>query len=209
MPALSFSGQGRALTALAMHFQHLGAGMEAERFGFQAEIFSDAFVFQLNRALAGIADQERHRMFDARMMAGHIRVDRRQLVDEPVLEQEIQGAVNRRGRIGAHFGLHLLKQVVGLDRLPVRGDQPQHLGADRGQAQPALRADRLHRIDTYQKTYFVIDSFQQLFDATFADFAPVYGQLTDNAAIPAGDVLASDTVFTRGTGEGWLSGGDV
>jgi phenylalanine-4-hydroxylase len=66
-----------------------------------------------------------------------------------------------------------------------------------------------YRIDTYQKTYFVIDSFQQLFEATFADFAPVYGQLTERVAVPAGEVLAGDKVFTRGTGEGWLSGGDV
>ena len=66
-----------------------------------------------------------------------------------------------------------------------------------------------YRIDTYQKTYFVIDSFQQLFEATFADFAPVYGQLSERVAVPAGEVLASDTVFTRGTGEGWLTRGNV
>ncbi|MBY0412055.1 MAG: phenylalanine 4-monooxygenase [Burkholderiaceae bacterium] len=34
-----------------------------------------------------------------------------------------------------------------------------------------------YQIDTYQKTYFVIDSFEQLFDMTAADFAPVYEQL--------------------------------
>ncbi|MGE0496191.1 MAG: phenylalanine 4-monooxygenase [Ramlibacter sp.] len=31
-----------------------------------------------------------------------------------------------------------------------------------------------YKIDTYQQTYFVIDSFQQLFDMTAPDFAPVY-----------------------------------
>ena len=31
-----------------------------------------------------------------------------------------------------------------------------------------------YKIDTYQQTYFVIDSFEQLFDMTAADFAPVY-----------------------------------
>lgn len=34
-----------------------------------------------------------------------------------------------------------------------------------------------YKIDTYQQTYFVIDSFEQLFDMTAADFAPIYGQL--------------------------------
>lgn len=34
-----------------------------------------------------------------------------------------------------------------------------------------------YQIDTYQQTYFVIDSFEQLFDMTAADFAPVYERL--------------------------------
>ena len=31
-----------------------------------------------------------------------------------------------------------------------------------------------YKIDSYQQTYFVIDSFQQLFDMTAPDFTPVY-----------------------------------
>ncbi len=34
-----------------------------------------------------------------------------------------------------------------------------------------------YRIDTYQTTYFVIDSFDQLFDATRPDFTPIYAEL--------------------------------
>ena len=34
-----------------------------------------------------------------------------------------------------------------------------------------------YKIDTYQQTYFVIDSFEQLFDMTAADFAPMYERL--------------------------------
>jgi phenylalanine-4-hydroxylase len=66
-----------------------------------------------------------------------------------------------------------------------------------------------YRIDTYQKTYFVIDSFQQLFEATFADFEPIYQLLDSKETNPAGAVLESDKVYTRGTGEGWLLDGDV
>jgi len=67
-----------------------------------------------------------------------------------------------------------------------------------------------YRIDTYQKTYFVIDDFRQLFDATRPDFTPIYAELATQEAIPAGTVLDSDTVLHRGTGEGWAdAGGDV
>jgi phenylalanine-4-hydroxylase len=67
----------------------------------------------------------------------------------------------------------------------------------------------LYRIDTYQKTYFVIDSFEQLMHATEPDFTPIYARLKTMDAIPAGDVLDSDRVYHRGTGEGWLADGDV
>lgn len=66
-----------------------------------------------------------------------------------------------------------------------------------------------YRIDTFQKTYFVIDSFEQLMDATRPDFTPLYARLAPEPSFPAGTVLASDTVFQRGSGEGWASDGDV
>jgi phenylalanine-4-hydroxylase len=66
-----------------------------------------------------------------------------------------------------------------------------------------------YRIDTYQKTYFVIDSFEQLMDATRSDFTPIYAELAKEESIPAGNVLQSDFVYNRGTGEGWEKDGDV
>ncbi|GIX40142.1 MAG: hypothetical protein KatS3mg128_1191 [Silanimonas sp.] len=66
-----------------------------------------------------------------------------------------------------------------------------------------------YRIDTYQKTYFVIDSYEQLMEATRPDFAPIYARLAGQPTIPAGEVLDSDRVFHRGTGEGWSNDGDV
>jgi phenylalanine-4-hydroxylase len=65
-----------------------------------------------------------------------------------------------------------------------------------------------YRIDTYQKTYFVIDSFEQLMTATLPDFVPYYEQLASQPTIPAGEVLADDRVFTRGSGEGWATDAD-
>lgn len=67
-----------------------------------------------------------------------------------------------------------------------------------------------YRIDTFQKTYFVIDSFDQLFKATVdPDFGPIYDQMKGAEAVPAGVVLADDRVFNRGTGVGWLHDGDI
>ena len=66
-----------------------------------------------------------------------------------------------------------------------------------------------YRIDTFQKSYFVIDSFEQLIEATRPDFTPIYARLAAQDSIPAGDVLDSDTVFNKGTGEGWATDADV
>lgn len=67
-----------------------------------------------------------------------------------------------------------------------------------------------YRIDSYQKTYFVIDSFEDLFKATVdPDFGPIYYDLKGAESIPAGDVLATDRAIQRGSGEGWPSDGDV
>ena len=66
-----------------------------------------------------------------------------------------------------------------------------------------------YRIDTYQKTYFVIDSYQQLMDATRPDFTPYYAELAAQESIPAGSVLGDDRVYQRGNGEGWARDGDV
>lgn len=86
----------------------------------------------------------------------------------------------------------------------LESDAPNRIGFD---LERIMRTR--YRIDTYQKTYFVIDSFEQLFEATRPDFAPIYARLAQLPSIPAGEVLDSDRVFHRGTGEGWLADGDV
>ncbi|MGH8123545.1 MAG: phenylalanine 4-monooxygenase [Rudaea sp.] len=81
---------------------------------------------------------------------------------------------------------------------------PNRIGFD----MPRIMRTR-YRIDTYQKTYFVIDSFEQLMNATRPDFTSLYAALADQESIPAGNVLQSDFVYHRGTGEGWAKDGDV
>lgn len=86
----------------------------------------------------------------------------------------------------------------------LESDAPNRIGFD---LERIMRTR--YRIDTYQKTYFVIDSFEQLMDATGPDFTPIYEKLARLASVPAGDVLEGDRVYNRGTGEGWLNDGDV
>ena len=57
-----------------------------------------------------------------------------------------------------------------------------------------------YRIDTFQASYFVIDSFQQLFEATAPDFTPVYRDVRQaielHGEIDAGVVLAGEREFS-------------
>lgn len=52
-----------------------------------------------------------------------------------------------------------------------------------------------YRIDRYQSSYFVIDDFQQLFDATRPDFAPIYHEIATLPDIEPDTVLGSDRRF--------------
>ena len=57
-----------------------------------------------------------------------------------------------------------------------------------------------YRIDDFQQTYFVIRSFDELFEATQQDFGPIYQRLIDaEAAHPVDAVLDGDRIYHRGT----------
>jgi phenylalanine-4-hydroxylase len=86
----------------------------------------------------------------------------------------------------------------------LESDAPNRIGFD---LERIMRTR--YRIDTYQKTYFVIDSFEQLMAATEPDFTPIYERLAQLPSLPAGDVQADDRVEHRGSGEGWSSDGDI
>lgn len=53
-----------------------------------------------------------------------------------------------------------------------------------------------YRIDAYQETYFVIDSFQQLFDATEPDFTPLYAELAALPELAANAALPEDRLVS-------------
>jgi phenylalanine-4-hydroxylase len=56
-----------------------------------------------------------------------------------------------------------------------------------------------YRIDDFQQTYFVIDSFRDLLDRTLnTDFAPLYRELEGAADLEPGAVIVEDVLLSRG-----------
>lgn len=74
---------------------------------------------------------------------------------------------------------------------------PNRLGFD------LLRVMRTkYRIDDYQQTYFVIDSFEGLLKETVeTDFAPLYAKLETLPDLEITTIMPDDEVITRGTQE--------
>lgn len=72
---------------------------------------------------------------------------------------------------------------------------PQRLGFD---LRRVMRTP--YRIDDFQQTYFVIESFDSLLDVTLnTDFAPLYAELATTPDLAIDAVLAEDFVHHRGT----------
>ncbi len=57
-----------------------------------------------------------------------------------------------------------------------------------------------YRIDDFQETYFVLGHLDELLELARIDFAPLYQRLAGAPEHEPGDLLATDTVLTRGTG---------
>jgi phenylalanine-4-hydroxylase len=56
-----------------------------------------------------------------------------------------------------------------------------------------------YRIDDFQETYFVIDSFEALLADCYQDFGPLYRRLRTASDIGPGEVIAGDKVMHKGT----------
>jgi phenylalanine-4-hydroxylase len=95
------------------------------------------------------------------------------------------GLMRQYGEIRA-YGAGILSSAGELAHA-VKSNQPNRIALD------VLRAMRTrYKIDSYQQTYFVIDSFQQLFDMTAPDFTPLYAQLKHLEELPADALLPQD-----------------
>lgn len=72
--------------------------------------------------------------------------------------------------------------------------RPHRIGFD------LKRAMRTHyRYDKLQETYFVIDNFEQLFEATQPDFVPIYDEVRTLGDIEPYRLLPGDNVIATGT----------
>ncbi|WEK45181.1 MAG: phenylalanine 4-monooxygenase [Candidatus Andeanibacterium colombiense] len=72
---------------------------------------------------------------------------------------------------------------------------PNRVGFD---LRRVMRTD--YRIDDYQQSYFVIDSFEALLEQTLSTaFAPLYAELADAADITPDALTVGDAVLTSGT----------
>jgi phenylalanine-4-hydroxylase len=70
----------------------------------------------------------------------------------------------------------------------IESDKPHRIGFD---LERVMRTDYL--IDAFQQTYFVLDSFDQLFHAGYnTDFAPIYAQFGNTPGISPSTVLPTD-----------------
>ena len=56
-----------------------------------------------------------------------------------------------------------------------------------------------YRIDDFQESYFVINSFDELFGETYKDFGPIYDRLKTGATHEPGTILSTDKLHHRGT----------
>ncbi|WP_296596427.1 phenylalanine 4-monooxygenase [Phenylobacterium sp.] len=82
----------------------------------------------------------------------------------------------------------------GESRFALEDSSPNRIGFD---LERVMRTD--YRIDDYQQTYFVIDSYEDLLRRTLeTDFAPLYARLARAKDLSTDAVLPSDTVYTLG-----------
>ena len=88
------------------------------------------------------------------------------------------------------YGAGILSSSAELQHA-VKSVAPNRIALD------VLRAMRTrYKIDSYQQCYFVIDSFQQLFDLTAPDFTPLYQQVLALPALDSNQIFASDSLMT-------------
>ena len=90
------------------------------------------------------------------------------------------------------YGAGILSSAGEL-RHSVRSPEPRRVAFDLKR----LMRTR-YRIDSFQATYFVIDDFRRLFDATAPDFTPIYAEVRGLLQIEAGAVLPGEREFAAG-----------
>ena len=68
-----------------------------------------------------------------------------------------------------------------------------------------MRTD--YRYDDFQQSYFVIDSFEELMEATYQDFESIYQRLRGQPDLKPTQIIEGDKVYSKGSQEYALAGG--
>ncbi|WP_374309079.1 phenylalanine 4-monooxygenase [Dongia sp.] len=97
------------------------------------------------------------------------------------------GLIQENGAIKA-YGAGMLSSATETE-FSVASPKPQRLKFDLARV---MGTD--FRIDAFQETYFVLDSYDELFAAMSRDFAPLYRQLLATPAIPVRAIRVGDTI---------------
>ncbi len=143
------------------------------------------------------------------LLANPVFADYMQAYGEGGLRADDMGAIERLARLywyTVEFGL--IRQddklrLYGAGIVSSHGESlfalddpsPNRLGFD---LQRLMRTP--YRIDDYQQTYFVIDSFEDLLRQTIeTDFAPLYQEIKALPDIPVAEIVDGDAVVTHGT----------
>src|SRR5262249_28983234 len=138
----------RARAAIRTEARDLDRGAgdgEADLLGARGDRGADAGIVELGRRLAAGADQELPDMALVGIGAADIGVERFDAVDEAVLDQELERAIDG-GRLRAHTLLaEAIEQRVGTDRRVALPDQLEHAPALIGEPRAARQALALGR----------------------------------------------------------------
>ena len=89
-----------------------------------------------------------------------------------------------------NYGAGILSSPSEID-YAIRSPKPRRVAFD---LKRIMRS--LYKIDAFQETYFVIEDFNQLFEATAPDFTPLYGQMEGLAEVPADAALPEDRLVS-------------
>jgi len=87
------------------------------------------------------------------------------------------------------YGAGVLSSV-GETQYALNSPTPQRLAFD---LKRVLRTP--YKIDDYQSTYFVVESFDQLFAATAPDFSPLYAEIADQPSLPIDSTLQGEKSY--------------
>lgn len=152
------------------------------------------------------------------MLMNSVFADYMQAYGEGGLKALKLGALHRLARLywyTVEFGLIETRDGLRIYGSGILSSKTESMHCLESAAPNRIRFDLLrimrtrYRIDSFQKSYFVISSFDELFEATQPDFAPYYAHLANLHDIGAGDLLPTDALLQKGSGEGWVEGGDV